>query len=727
MTTAETSPVFIATGTPRASFGRAYIPDNGQNIDIFQRDLGYLGIGFDTYVSLSNGNITQMLRDDDMVAVLPASFLANPNLAFMFDEPYFAFRPTPDGLAAVRLTGPGGTIMAPRDLAPMRPDALPIVELSASQTTLIADTDLPADGALSLGLFAMRADPGQLAQVLRLTGLDAGPTALVDGPQITGQADAPGSAVMFMAVSQGDSNLAPLMARRDMRFYAATNFGLAPVWPAAAGPQRNVSPPMPAPDQPQAPLPRADDFSPPAPDLAATQATKAPLPPAAPFEIDFARTEQLLIVVPSDLRPEDVRNVHLVWRLVRSRADGVTISLPYFSLADSVRVDALRGTVLDAMPGVTVETASVFGDLRIEGNQIDPQVIRNLASTGAALAIPSHLAASMHMSSAIAAFDGTFWMVRDDGLDRVDPPNSVYTAGPVVFDALDDPAVVLVHPAGEIPPHGMNVKIAALAHIERSGTFVSGPPEKLLDPLGLYSQIRPLHVTHNLLGLDSEIDLTGQLVFDLDRGVLTEAAVYVLTAADLRRPELAPLRTADLVAFTLLTAGQAVPIAMQGAQPSEPSEALLAHRAARADIIAQAGGVLALARNGLEMTSVVTPIREAQNGEIVGSGIGLVLVDGSWTVRGGTRGGQIPLRSFWLRVNRHNSNPEGRESRAKRVFLEPRTGVLLSLPEDGKRPISERDFTGYDQPRFDPLFDGSRRFVTIEGNQPVEMPRLPPG
>jgi hypothetical protein len=64
---------------------------------------------------------------------------------------------------------------------------------------------------------------------------------------------------------------------------------------------------------------------------------------------------------------------------------------------------------------------------------------------------------------------------------------------------------------------------------------------------------------------------------------------------------------------------------------------------------------------------------------------------------------------------------------AARVFAEPGVAVFLPAVEDEARLALTKGMRDVSLPVFDPLFDGGRRFVTVRGNAPVEMPVAPEG
>lgn len=576
--TADPNPVFVASGGPRAQFGRAYVPDNGRESDIYARDLGYLGIGFEEYVSLNEGNISALMRDDDFVAVLPPALLANPNFGYMTKGGFFAFRSGLDGLEPVEIVAPDGSSIAAADISVMT-GAPPVVGADRARTVLIAGAPLPREGAIGFGLYNMTVDATLLQRILNRNGLTAGATSPVSGAEAEAWLRKAGAGLLFMAASQNDPALAPVLSDPSVELFAATNFGLTPVR-AAAAPAMTKAAPKPAPVQPQAsaePKPKAEP-----------QKTAARFKPPQPVELvtDLAKTDEVILVLPYYLDPAELEEVTLVWRLgydrigARAKPSAQNLlylrrSTPFISLTDRERIERMLAQVRAALPGVRARSDGPFNDLEFEGRGLNPQVVVNMEKGKRALAIPLQLALDGNYA---AGLDGglTFWTVRGGALQRIRRLSRPYSEG-VNFADLDDSAMVVLSPAGmNFDPNGkylgggkrtepMRYQIPSFVYLERGGEAVKTVDFKERNSIDHYFRERvfdAMILPHSDFGGDP-------IRFDLDTGLLSDEQFFILRAGDLRHPDLAPLLAARAVGMTLRAVRQDIPIrrAAAGSSP----------------------------------------------------------------------------------------------------------------------------------------------------------------
>ena len=234
-------PVFVATVPARTQFARAYVPDRGQDAARYQSDLARLGIEVGQYISLTEANLGQALRDEDMLAVLPANLIANP-VAGLMEGGYFAFRPTPDGFAPVRITTDDGRSLEPIDLEPLASVPPAVITLAEPETALIAGIDLPHSGQLDLMLHNMRVDTGILQTLLGRSGLSPGRVQLATPGELLGAVRDDGMGVLFLSASQNDQEITALRDLDGLDIWVVTNFGLVPAWPDYFGPAPSAAP-----------------------------------------------------------------------------------------------------------------------------------------------------------------------------------------------------------------------------------------------------------------------------------------------------------------------------------------------------------------------------------------------------------------------------------------------------------------------------------------------------
>ncbi len=736
ISTDDPEPVFVASGEPRADFGRAYVPDNGRDGDVFARDLGYLGIGFEEYVSLNDGNISSLLRDDDFVAVLPPALLANPNFAYMLEGGFFAFRPGLDGLEAVGIATPDGRTLAARDLGPMT-ETRPVVGADADRTVLIADDPLPREGLVGFGLFNMRTDTALLRRIVAKNGLALGASSLVTGAEAEARLRQDGNGLMFMAASQGDPALAGILSDPDVEIFAATNFGLVPVR-VAASPEGGPAVAAPGARPAAEPEPEAAEVAAAPPEAEPAPAAKAePYRPPEPvdLETDLARTDEVILVVPHEVDPAGLDRVTLVWRLSYDRTGArlnpteedrlhLTRVTPFLSLTDHDRIEGMLAQVRAALPEARVRADGPFNDLDFEGRYFDPQIRVNLTNGNAGLAIPLQMAVDGNYA---AALDGgwTYWTLRDGELRRVRRLSPPY-AEVVAFEDLDDRAMVILSPAGLVfdtrgeylgggkRTEPMRYNLPSFVHLERGGETVEAVDfldRNTLDPYFVERAADAMILPLSAFERDP-------IRFDLDRGILAEEKFFILQAGDLRHPSLAPLLAARGVDLNLRAVRRTIPIERGAVPEVSMSAAMEAHRAERLARNEELGGVLALPAGGGEIEEIVVLDQCRQQPP------GLGLRDGEWTFIGGSEGA-FPMRNLVTEAGCELNMVD--DGVAARVFAEPGVAVLLPAVGDERQRALTRGMRDVSRPVFDPLFDGGRRFVTIRGNAPADMPAAPEG
>ena len=603
-------PVFIATGDPRPSFATAYIPDGGSNSLLYANELGLLGFAHGRYVSLTEANILQMIKDPDMVALVPGSLLGGPNAGVFFDGSFFAFVPTPDGLEPVRVTRSDGMVMEPRDLAPMTAADLPVVRPAQVQTTLLASVALPASGALELFRFGMNIDEAALAQLLGKAGLTAAPSALVDA---TGVSDAlrPGAALLFMAPTQGDPALAPVFASEaGISFHAITNFGLVPVRPEAAGDTPRL-PPV----QPATPVVAAAPAAPAA--IVETAPPEPELPPAAAHpDLDITDTESLAAILPAGMLPEDIREADMVWY---DRRTG-----DLFDRTDAERRENLARIVREALPGVRFNEGGTYSELiDMSDGATASAFLKNMRNRGTAQLIRMQDLADPSLGFPLDDPAATVWHLASGGPRRI--ASAIPAAWPITvpFETLPDPALVAFMAAG------MNPEDAASVH--RTGSVVLQEDGKDVDskkgigrPSGPTSDViaRQLDISRDDLRLTEVLRVSvadGALAPAEDR-----AALRVMTAGQLRDPKLAPLLSGGNLDFWLLAWNRLTPVTIgtPAAAPAAAPEAA-ATRAPTFDLT-QGEAMIAVMSDDTDLSGfvnfhLVTRITAPQNGVAVTS------------------------------------------------------------------------------------------------------------
>ncbi|MBN9887745.1 hypothetical protein [Salipiger abyssi] len=268
LTTSDQATVFIASGTARASFGTVYMSDGGRDRARLETELGYAGIGYERYVTLSNANARDMLLDADMVTALPLRLLAEPFAVHFFENPYFAFVATPSGLEPVSVTRPDGKVLAAQDLGPLAEIAPAPVGGEDGATSLLATAVPLVPGPLDIRRYGMTIPRDWLGEKLASADMKLGELSEIGAEGLAAAVAAPGEAVIFLAQHQRHPTLAPVFEPTlGARFYVVTNFGLLPARPEAA--PEVLAPPDPA--------PVAQAKAEPAPDVAAAEPQERPV------------------------------------------------------------------------------------------------------------------------------------------------------------------------------------------------------------------------------------------------------------------------------------------------------------------------------------------------------------------------------------------------------------------------------------------------------------------
>lgn len=237
LTTTDNAIVFIASGSPRESFGTAYISDGGADRARLETELGYAGVSYDRYVTLSNANARDMLTDTDMVTALPLRLLSEPFAAQFFAGSYFAFVATPSGLEAATITRPDGATIDAQDISTVVASAPAILRVSDGQTTILATTTPLDPSALDVRMYGMTMPREWLADRLAGAGIELGELSGIGAEQLTNTVSTPGEAVIFLSQNQEHPTIAPIFdGALGARFYVVTNFGILPAQPEAASP-----------------------------------------------------------------------------------------------------------------------------------------------------------------------------------------------------------------------------------------------------------------------------------------------------------------------------------------------------------------------------------------------------------------------------------------------------------------------------------------------------------
>lgn len=701
--------IFLASGTPRTQFARAYIPDGGKNADAFARDLADLGIVHRQYERLTDANILKALQDPDMMAAVPASLLGAAPLGFLFEGGYFAFRATPDGLVPINVRRPDGTLLGAVDLGPLAEAPPPVIGSERPNTTLIASAGLPAAGTVDVDLYAMRADRGILAQIFEKAGLQVGRVALGGADRLSQGPQPGGPVLMFMAASQNDPALAAIVQRADLDFHVITNFGPVPIRLAAASNEPEAAgtpaPPPPAtPAQSAAPPPpaipaAADDAVPPEPDALA-----ADLPPARPARFDPADYDAVILVTPVPLRPGTLDRIELVWRFVLGQAASKR-EIPFHDATDRNRINAMLARIA-ALSDAAPDAGGVFRDLKIPGTTMPDQIVTNLARTARGLILRLEDLAAPDMAFFREDPRFAFWQPAADGFVRVEITPAPRFETVALADLPDAAPVALLRP-GMAPANAATVGELFIA----SRDAHTGAPSPVLhkrDSPGSEGRER----LARQLGRDPGAIIGTGLVVELDpeSGRIPEpwpADMILMTAGDLRAPLMTDVLTgaeAYLVAF-----GQQTPITGAPPETDTVPEDARATRAARAALAETEGPLIALPREDgdlrvtLGMLSPHALFIERQG-------------DGFRLVSNGRNGAE---RIVSLAAAIEMNDPLGTAARLARIFAQPQAAVLL---QHNPVAVPANDLG---LPIYDALFDGSRRFVRLEDGSEVAMPTHP--
>lgn len=291
--------VFIASGEPRASFATAYISDNGADRDRIRSELGYLGLEYDRYVTLSNANAAEMLTDGDMVTALPARLLAQPFADRFFTGSYFAFAAGPRGLEAVEVRRPDGQSIAAEDIGVLAGQDRAVVPASDGLITLMA-SGAPVDGTLAVRRYAMTIPQDWLGAKFASSGLTLTELSEIGADDLAAAVQRPGEAVIFLSQNQKHATLAPVFdPDAVVSYYAVTNFGVMPVRPEAA----------PVPAQPQdSEAPVAAVSEPPAEASVDTAETAVPY-------FDLTSAEVYIVVAESQAVMDAGTYISAPWRM----------------------------------------------------------------------------------------------------------------------------------------------------------------------------------------------------------------------------------------------------------------------------------------------------------------------------------------------------------------------------------------------------------------------------
>jgi hypothetical protein len=319
LTTAESDIVFLANGAPRARFGTAYIPDGGSDGARLRTELGYAGVPFAAYRTLSDATLRDMLADTDFVAALPVNILAQPFAERFFVRPHFAFVAGPEGLEPVRIERADGAAIEAVDLGVLA-DAPPGVARAADGlTTLLALRDpLPAR-PVTIRRYAMTMPEGWLSQRLDWAGAGLAGMTEVAADGLAAAVAAPDEAVIFLSQNQNHPTLAPVFdPAAGARYYAATNFGIVPVRPEAAPadlvpaePETTEAEPEPAETVARAPAAPAAEI--PAEAAPAAVEEAAPAEPAGPPPpwFDLTSAEMYVVIAANRAELDAMRGVYL--------------------------------------------------------------------------------------------------------------------------------------------------------------------------------------------------------------------------------------------------------------------------------------------------------------------------------------------------------------------------------------------------------------------------------
>ncbi|MCQ0091813.1 hypothetical protein [Roseovarius sp. M141] len=535
----SSDPVFIASGEPRSAFATAYIPDGGSNSLLYANELNLLGLSYDRYASLTEANILQMVKDPDMVALVPGNLLGGPNAGVFFDGNFFAFVSTPEGLQPVRVVRSDGMLMEPRDLAPMAAATLPVVRPAQVQTTLMASVALPASGRLEVFRFGMKMDEAGLAQILAKAGLASAPSTLIDAAGVP-DALTPGSALLFMPLTQTDPALSPLFAPgAGTRFHAVTNFGLVPVRPEAAVEILGL-PPI------QSPTPVVA-AAPPAPAAIVETSPVAPeLPPAAAHpNLDISDTEALAAILPAGMLPENVRKADLVWRARRAAGGQI------FDISDAERVENLARIAREALPGVRFNVDGNYSELIDMSDGPASIILKNMRNSGTAQLIRMQDLAEPLFGFLLDDPAVTVWHLTSGGLRRIASVTPAAWPGAVAFENLPDPALVAFMAAGMNPGDAASAHHAGIVVLQEDGKDIDSA--KRIELLGWPTSdviARQLDIARDDLRTTDVLRVSGTdgaLAPAEDRAVLR-----VMTAGQLRDPKLAPLLAGGSLDFWLL-------------------------------------------------------------------------------------------------------------------------------------------------------------------------------
>jgi len=237
LTTTDNAVVFIASGSPRESFGTAYISDGGADRARLETELGYAGVSYDRYVTLSNANARDMLTDTDMVTALPVRLLSEPFAAQFFAGSYFAFVATPSGLEPATITRPDGATIEAQDISVVAASVPAIPRLGDGQTTILVTTAPLDPGTLDVRMYGMTMPRDWLADRLAGADIELGELSGIGAEQLAETVSAPGEAVIFLSQNQEHPTIVPIFDQAlGARFYVVTNFGILPAQPEAVPP-----------------------------------------------------------------------------------------------------------------------------------------------------------------------------------------------------------------------------------------------------------------------------------------------------------------------------------------------------------------------------------------------------------------------------------------------------------------------------------------------------------
>ena len=729
-------PIFVATVPVRTQIARAYVPDGGQDSARYQSDLARLGFEVGQYISLTEANLGQALRDEDMLAVLPANLIANP-VAGLMEGGYFAFRPTPDGFAPVRITTDDGRSLEPIDLELLASVPPAVITLAEPETALIAGIDLPRSGQLDLMLHNMRVDTGILRTLLGRSGFTPGRVQLA-GPGEVLDAVRDGSVgVLFLSASQNDQEITALRDIDGLDTWVATNFGLVPAWPASFGPVPSGSLET-GPADTLTPVTESET------DGAGQAIAQAPdtqddtarppvsaLPAAGDPSYSVTDADAVVLILPATLLPADLARIVGVPRALIRELDVLRERRYYEPYEPEFSEDALSR--MTAMVGVRSVALQPDNDwLQVIDGEMPQAILDNLMRRQQGLAIhPSDLA-DPELAPVLADPRIAFWELRADGIVRIADPVPDPMPRAVAFSDLPDHAVLALMAAGtdlsQVPTE--RIFNAGGLRFRENGTPVGagirGPDDQIrrllvqaaVQTLGASEQvpIRSINYVH--------VDVATGTVEAQPGGAPEPLGdrVLLFRAETLRDARVSAMRASAENSLYYLAFGRAIPV--DGAGDVQQID-LDAHRVARSRIVAEEGGLLALPVGGAAPAEFLHFYQDRNVAWRAGR-----LPDGRWHFAGPqTAMSPQDVGGRFQNVIVGGSNSAVQfESMAGQGVTKADLALAFKRDEAAFLVMPPRRSTQVDlalSEITDALFDGSHSFISVSRGVQVEIVPLP--